>query len=316
MKINWIRHGESLSNVSNNILNQFIHPVLTHNGMIQSKNLSNFLLKDNNKYDLVYCSPTIRTILTALITVTMYNFKKNNKIIEKIIVIPEISEKFYIIDKIKNLIKNNYFIENILNKQNKLIEYEKIQKIINILINWLNNNYISYLFFDKIVKLLENNNDNLVKKNLQIIKINRYDQKIILEKLEEIIQINIKSKIINKLNNIINFRFNENIIDLSEYINYNKNNENNNFYEKIKNNEEKENILCFSHKYYIKSVCKKLNYDNLLNTEIIQQTIKFENNKIVIIKEEKIYQNINKDYIIQNNIKINNELFNETKKLL
>lgn len=37
MKINWIRHGESLSNVSNNILNQFIHPVLTHNGMIQSK---------------------------------------------------------------------------------------------------------------------------------------------------------------------------------------------------------------------------------------------------------------------------------------
>lgn len=246
----------------------------------------------------------------------MYNFNKNNKIIEKIIVIPEISEKFYIIDKIKNLIKNNYFIENILNRQNKLIEYGKIQKIINILINWLNNNYISYLFFDKIVNLLENNNDNLVKKNLLIIKINRYNQKIILEKLEEIIQINIKSKIINKLNNIKNFRFNENIIDLSEYINYNKNNENNNFYEKIKNNSEKDNILCFSHKNYIKSVCKKLNYDNLLNTEIIQQTIKFENDKIIIIKEEKIYQNINKDNIIQNNIKINNELFNETKKLL
>jgi len=84
----WIRHGESLSNISESNYS-IIDPGLTSNGINQCKTLKTYL--DNNKIidkiDLIIVSPLYRTLETCA---NIIDFEKNDNI--KIISLDEIRE--------------------------------------------------------------------------------------------------------------------------------------------------------------------------------------------------------------------------------
>jgi broad specificity phosphatase PhoE len=87
LKLLWVRHAESISNAYKYKFN--IHPFLTYKGLLESFNLGKKL--SEIKISTVYCSPLIRTIITSLISITIFNLE-NESNIKKIKIIPYISE--------------------------------------------------------------------------------------------------------------------------------------------------------------------------------------------------------------------------------
>ena len=127
VNIEWIRHAESCSNIVNfnpmHILTFLshkcgMHPILTDNGITQSINLGKYL--DNNNYDFICSSPTIRTITTALISCK----NKNNKI--------------YIINSIKEDGNISSYIG--MDKQNIPPKISNLKIMVYIIKKWLNKN--------------------------------------------------------------------------------------------------------------------------------------------------------------------------------
>ena len=85
-----VRHAESCSNLTagknttyrlrhNGILHE---PTLSIRGYIQSFQLRDYILNSNNvMYDKVICSPLIRTVVTAMISLSTFNDEENTNVI-------------------------------------------------------------------------------------------------------------------------------------------------------------------------------------------------------------------------------------------
>lgn len=135
MKINlfFIRHGESLSNknrdifypdtinLSNKIINLIdsinYEPILSSNGIIQSKNLKKKL--KNYNFDLFICSNLIRSIMTGIFSIDHKN---------QIIILPFINEHLNFLGEI--------------DKSNKINNYNILKLKLSYLNNWLLNKKI------------------------------------------------------------------------------------------------------------------------------------------------------------------------------
>ena len=285
-KLLWIRHAESISNVYKYKFN--IHPFLSYKGLLETFNLGKKLLEV--KIDKVYCSPSLRTILTSLISITIYNLENNDKI-KNIKIIPHISEINPIIYYLGD---NNNYINKIkrlilkYNNQNNIPKYNDLYKLTKKCIEWLNSNMISFVLKDKILLFLYKN-----KIDQEIItKIKNYngDEIKLKIKLLEIIESNNldnNSEILNLLNLKLDF----NLLDFYHLENLSKNK-----YDKIniykylydhKSNEiNRETILLFSHKYYINKITKK--NLNLRNCDIYKENIIIDNKKNILKKSKNL----------------------------
>ncbi len=86
-----VRHAESCSNITQNKRNTYrrrhrdiLHePGLSLRGYIQSFLLRDYLLK-SVKYDKVICSPLIRTVITAMISLSTFNNEPNTAVIHMV----------------------------------------------------------------------------------------------------------------------------------------------------------------------------------------------------------------------------------------
>jgi bisphosphoglycerate-dependent phosphoglycerate mutase len=129
VNIYWTRHSQSCSNldIKYAIENSFIfHPNLSLNGINESINLGNFY--KNNPIDIVFVSPMIRSIMTAMIA-----FDKISNI-KKIYVVPFISEMFNI--------KYSHLLFEDDRYQNKPLSSDILKKQVNYIKKWLSEHKI------------------------------------------------------------------------------------------------------------------------------------------------------------------------------
>ena len=171
--------------------NKLNHPSLSNLGIAQTillgnafnineyKNiLNNYTTSINiNDETIVYCSPTLRTIMTAMLSLRSINYynQKNNKSPIKIIICPylierpnKIPNKISKISKTINntlqISKSNIYIPNDL--QNNIVHPTKLRKLTEYISNWLKNNYKKYFIDYEIFMKLEEVNKILLSNNL------------------------------------------------------------------------------------------------------------------------------------------------------
>jgi hypothetical protein len=311
LKLLWTRHAESLSNVN---IDQFnIHPFLSYKGLLQSIDFGEKISK--TILNKVYSSMSLRTILTSMISISIYNLN-NIKKIDKIIILPFISEINPFIEYLKKYEQNKYIkkvnkiITEKYNLQNYIFEYRNIIILIKISIDWINENWLNFIIKDKILDILKEKNVN--QKILEKIK-KTNDNNILKKLINEILKI-YKLENYNELLKLINFKINEDILDFSFIINNNIHKYNfydkNEIYNFLFNNEipnkNIKTILLYSHSYYIKNLIPYKKNKLINNCDIFEENIELEknNNKI----EKKIIEYILNEF---NMINIKNVLKNE-----
>jgi len=137
MLITFVRHGNSCGNASpwvnldsfSNLFPRLNHPVLTNLGVAQSILLGQYIMNQQDEYDLCFCSPSIRTIMTALLALRD-NYYTNKKL--KIEINPYITEK--------NKLLKWYFRPLsyvITDKQNHMVNPSDLKQMIILVKNWL-----------------------------------------------------------------------------------------------------------------------------------------------------------------------------------
>ena len=324
ISIYWIRHAESLSNINLNPLYQIRHPPLSYGGFKQSLKLGETLISIKKKFDLIYCSPSIRTIMTALISLTW------NNIANKIIIIPNICENLNIIGKLKNNL--SYRLPEIISNyipndyQNCIIPYDKIVPMLNITLEWLNNNKLNIIFYKKILRIIKKilNNINDIENPIyqELNKIYTIEKNNII--LKEFIEKNILIlddtyiKEITILKKILSINYDISMInfdiykDITNYSTFDINNFYNNILNKDTNNKSID-ILCFSHKNKIKEILN-LKKVNINNTQIYEQNLQLVDNVVDINNMSSNIKYIGNKYKFsrfENYNSINNKIYND-----
>jgi hypothetical protein len=272
-------------------------PPLSYKGINQAILLG--INKLDEGFDYIYCSPTIRTIMTAIFSLRTHSYNSERPI--KIIIIPYICEQ-----------TNPAGIFN-LDYQNQPIPIDKIGRIIEYIMSWIINTFFIYwkdIEFDNILnnlaeKYIKNQDIKLLISKL--LECNNPTKRCFLNQLikliteEESIDL-IKFKDLKKL---YNFNFN---FDLYQ----NTNTDFNEFYNILNNYDDFENvksILCFSHGSILKEHFKLTN--KIKNTTIIEEYYK----KIIITEPEDIEYNEQTCYNICG-LPTENKLFGIINKLL
>ena len=160
--IYFVRHAESCSNVTSMLsIGQISHPPLTYKGIQQAINLGiNNKIIDQD-FDAYYCSPSLRTIMTACLALRQKANTRDPSNPIKIHLNPYLIEKQNIIGR--------------FDQQNSIVPIENLKKMIKYVKLWFKehyfNNYIDYEFvyimYD-LVRLL--NHDNNLTKYKELIK--------------------------------------------------------------------------------------------------------------------------------------------------
>lgn len=172
ISITFIRHAESCSNIvefddtepfnftelhkfsvkiRELIGGKISHPPLTFNGIQQAIILGLNYFNNEFNYDLFYCSPSLRTIMTALLSLRTINY---NRIINK--------QSPITIKLISDLIElQNYAGRYDL--QNAIIESEKLKLMVEYIKWWLSNKWFEN-FIDYELLFLINELENLLNK--------------------------------------------------------------------------------------------------------------------------------------------------------
>jgi hypothetical protein len=130
--IYFIRHAESCSNISPIGLGKIAHPPLSYKGIQQAINLginNEIIDMDFDKY---YCSPSLRTIMTACLALRRKSYKKDITLFLN-----------------PYLIEHKFFIGN-YDQQNSIVKQDKLKKMVNYIKLWFEqkyfDNYIDYEF--------------------------------------------------------------------------------------------------------------------------------------------------------------------------
>ena len=180
----FVRHAESCSNISSMFsLGQISHPPLSYLGIQQA-----IYLSINNKiidkdFDAYYCSPSLRTIMTACLALRKKANTRDPSYPIQLILNPYLIEKRYIGE---------------IDQQNSIVPKKNLKKMIKYLKLWFKehyfNNYMDYEFVHimyDLVRLL--NYDNNLTKYKELIK-----NLLKVEKTAET-----KKELLNKLINIL-----------------------------------------------------------------------------------------------------------------
>jgi len=319
--ITFVRHAESCSNIveqfdtseyktfnykefislplnlRENIGAKISHPPLTFNGIQQAIILgTDYFNNIDFNYNIFYCSPSLRTIMTALISLRTINYNrlKSGK--------PSIT-----LQLVSHLIElKNYAGE--YDFQNAIIPSNKLQLMVEYIKWWFSNkwfeNFIDYEFIFLINKLktllsnlLYNSCDKISNNVYQIIqfikkiKKSRYNEKIsvlknIIELIDILLTYNLNLSIINEIKQINLKKFIDPLFYNSCNVNYNFTVQTPDIDRFIKEQLIlKNNILCFSHGAILK---KTFNLNCFIkNTEIIN----YDGNNIT-----KINKHLNSNY--------------------
>lgn len=142
MPITFLRHGNSCGNASpwinlmsfSNLFPRLNHPVLTNLGVAQSILFGQYITRQNEEYDLCFCSPSIRTIMTALLA--LRNNCYTNKML-KIEINPYITEQ--------NTLLKWYFRPLsyiVTDKQNHMVNPSDLKEMIKLVKDWLDNGWL------------------------------------------------------------------------------------------------------------------------------------------------------------------------------
>ena len=143
--IYFVRHAESCSNVTSMLsIGQISHPPLTYKGMQQAINLGiNNKIIDQD-FDAYYCSPSLRTIMTACLALRQKANTRDPSNPIKIHLNPYLIEKQNIIGR--------------FDQQNSIVPIENLKKMIKYVKLWFKehyfNNYIDYEFVHIIYDLV------------------------------------------------------------------------------------------------------------------------------------------------------------------
>jgi hypothetical protein len=132
--INWVRHAESCSNIAPKFfgipsIDSMRHPPLTPLGINQAISLNIFLRENIIKkgYNNYYCSPSLRTIMTALFSL------RNIEYDYELIITPWISEHLNYMGNFDN--------------QNNIVKPDNLRVMIKYIKNWMQTDYFN-LFID------------------------------------------------------------------------------------------------------------------------------------------------------------------------
>lgn len=143
--IYFVRHAESCSNVTSMLsIGQISHPPLTYKGIQQAINLGiNNKIIDQD-FDAYYCSPSLRTIMTACLALRQKANTRDPSNPIKIHLNPYLIEKQNIIGR--------------FDQQNSIVPIENLKKMIKYVKLWFKehyfNNYIDYEFVHIIYDLV------------------------------------------------------------------------------------------------------------------------------------------------------------------
>jgi broad specificity phosphatase PhoE len=213
--IYFIRHAESCSNISK--LGKHIHPPLSYKGIQQAVYLgidNEIIDKDFEEY---YCSPSLRTIMTAYLALR----KKTKQIILKLD---------------SNLIENKNFAQHgkqfglSEDQQNAVVKPENLKKMIDYIKSWFQNkyfdNFIDYEFIDLIydLVLLLHINNSLNKPMYALLFNNEDITRTRTEMLDDIIKIiseynNFESSLIYITKSESKLSYNNNKHDIISFLN-------------------------------------------------------------------------------------------------
>ena len=227
----FVRHAESCSNISRDIQGKITHPPLSYNGMQQAINLGIDNEIINMDFDRYYCSPSLRTIMTACLALRRKSFEKTITLYLN----P------YLIE-VKNLAQYlSFFGSTYDDQQNSIVPIKNLQNMIKYIQLWFQNKYFDnfidyefihllydlvlllhhndklYIYIDTIKKLLLPTNPKrkqLLKYLLNVIDNNvRTDENYLKSTNKIIIQNKIDKNIFNIYDNICLFINNYNKID-------------------------------------------------------------------------------------------------------
>jgi broad specificity phosphatase PhoE len=215
--IYFIRHAESCSNISP--LGRHVQPPLSYKGIQQAVYLgidNKIIDKDFEEY---YCSPSLRTIMTACLALR----KKTKKIILKLN---------------SNLIENKNFADYgrqfglFEDQQNAVVKPENLKKMIDYIKLWFQNkyfdNFIDYEFIDLIydLVLLLYINNSLSKPMYALLFNNEDSTRTRTQQLNDIIQLisapeynNFESSLIYITKSESKLSYNNNKYDIISFLN-------------------------------------------------------------------------------------------------
>ena len=265
----FVRHAESCSNISRDIQGKITHPPLSYKGMQQAINLGIDNEIINMDFDKYYCSPSLRTIMTACLALRRKSFEKDITLYLN----P------YLIE-VKNIAQYlSYFGSTYDDQQNSIVPIKNLQNMIKYIQLWFQNkyfdNFIDYefihLLYDLVLLLYYNDKLDIyidtIKKLLSPVKPNR---KQLLKYLLNVIDNNVRTddnylKSTKKI--LIQNKIDKNILNIYDNIclfvnNYNKILENFTIYQEM-NFENELNYM-----YIKKLLLKFLDNSSYFNIDI------------------------------------------------
>lgn len=165
--LTFVRHARSCGNILQSVdfslhpLPKLDHPIITNLGVTQSILLGQHILNKQENYDACYCSPSIRTIMTALFALRNMSYT-NNKLIIHI--------NPYIIEE--NKLGKWYYKPLSLfvtDRQNHMVSPSNLKIMIGLVKQWLDSNWL--LAYDDVMfeeLLLSSNEEELKQKYKQL----------------------------------------------------------------------------------------------------------------------------------------------------
>jgi hypothetical protein len=191
VNVYFVRHAESCANISSFGPGKISHPPLSYKGMQQAINLginNEIINKNFHKY---YCSPSLRTIMTACLSLRRKSLGKEITLYLN----------SYLIEH-KNVIGSNY------DQQNSIVQPQKLKNMINYIKLWFVQNYFDnyidyefvHLMYDLVLLLHYNN---------------IFQQFYFINELLQPIVPNRKQLLYNLLQNIDNAHRNYNILKIT-----------------------------------------------------------------------------------------------------
>jgi broad specificity phosphatase PhoE len=151
----FVRHAESCSNISSEIQGKITHPPLSYKGMQQAINLgiNNEII--NMDFDKYYCSPSLRTIMTACLALRRKSFEKDITLYLNPYLIEVKNSAQYL----------SFFGSTYDDQQNSIVPIKNLDNMIRYIQLWFQNkyfdNFIDYefihLLYDLVLLLYYNN---------------------------------------------------------------------------------------------------------------------------------------------------------------
>lgn len=152
IEIDWVRHAQSCSNIGE-LSDKVKHPPLSYLGICQALNMNQHFVRNDN-YDIIYCSSSIRTIMTALFALREKNWRLPDNEKLELVIIPYINEH-----------KNSADAIGMVDNQNVILNIEQLNDLIPFIKSWISTKYFQYftdpIFYNELSDIKKNLYSNI-----------------------------------------------------------------------------------------------------------------------------------------------------------